>query len=64
MEKLKQKLQSRKFWFATITYIIALIELFWGETQADQIGAILVLILDTAVYIFGESYIDANRENK
>jgi len=56
---LKQKLSSRKLWMALATTVIVIAnEGFNLGISADAYWAIILPIMG---YIFGESYVDANR---
>jgi len=65
MEKInwKQKLSSRKFWFAIIGFITPWLVMF--NVDPEKIDLITSMIMSGAsliAYILAEGFIDANRE--
>ena len=65
MEKInwKQKLSSRKFWFAIIGFITPWLVMF--NVDSEKIDLITSMIMSGAsliAYILAEGFIDANRE--
>jgi len=65
MEKInwKQKLSSRKFWFALIGFITPWLVMF--NVDPEKIDMITSMIMSGAsliAYILAEGFIDANRE--
>ena len=62
MEKLKQKLSSRKLWAAIIAVIVVLAVSLLGEELTPEIVAALECVVGAAVaYIFGEGAVDVAR---
>ena len=62
MEKLKQKLSSRKLWAAIIAVIVVLAVSLLGEELTPETVAALECVVGAAVaYIFGEGAVDVAR---
>lgn len=62
MEKLKQKLSSRKLWAAIIAVIVVLAVSLLGEELTPEIVSALECVVGAAVaYIFGEGAVDIAR---
>ena len=62
MEKLKQKLSSRKLWAAIIAVVVVLLAMLLGDTLTPEIVAALECVIGAAVaYIFGEGAVDIAR---
>ena len=62
MEKLKQKLSSRKLWAAIIAVIVVLAVILLGEDLTPETVAALECVVGAAVaYIFGEGAVDVAR---
>ena len=62
MEKLKQKLSSRKLWAAVIAVIVVLAVSLLGEELTPEIVSALECVVGAAVaYIFGEGAVDIAR---
>ena len=62
MEKLKQKLSSRKLWAAIIAVIVVLAVTILGEDLTPEVVAALECVVGAAVaYIFGEGAVDVAR---
>ena len=62
MEKLKQKLSSRKLWVAVIGIVIGLAAAFGiEENDYAQIAGMVTSAVSVIGYIFGEAKIDAAR---
>ena len=62
MEKLKQKLSSRKMWAAVIAVIVVLAVSLLGEELTPEIVSALECVVGAAVaYIFGEGAVDIAR---
>lgn len=62
MEKLKQKLSSRKLWAAIIAVAVVLLAMLLGDTLTPEIVAALECVVGAAVaYIFGEGAVDIAR---
>lgn len=60
MEKLKQKLSSRKLWVAIIGVAVGLAAAFGiEENDYAQVAGIVTTAISVFGYIFGESKIDA-----
>ena len=62
MEKLKQKLSSRKLWAAIIAALVVLLTVLCGEDLTPEVVAALECVVGAAVaYIFGEGAVDIAR---
>ena len=62
MEKLKQKLSSRKLWAAIIAVIVVLAVILLGEELTPETVAALECVVGAAMaYIFGEGAVDVAR---
>jgi len=62
MEKLKQKLSSRKLWAAVVGVIVGLAAAFGvEENEYAQIAGIVTSAVSVVGYIFGEAAMDAAR---
>lgn len=60
----KQKLSSRKLWAALVGVIVGLAAAFGiEENEYAQIVGVVGSIVSAVSYIFGESAVDAAREN-
>lgn len=60
----KQKLTSRKLWAALVGVIVGLAAAFGiEENEYAQIVGVVGSIVSAVSYIFGESAVDAAREN-
>lgn len=57
-EAVKRKLTSRKWWLAVTSFVVALVTLIAGESEAQQIGALLLLAADVIGYSIGEGLAD------
>lgn len=63
MEKLKQKLSSRKLWAAVVGVIVGLAAAFGiGENEYAQVAGIVTSAVSVCSYIFSEGNVDASRE--
>lgn len=63
MEKLMQKLSSRKLWAAIVGVVVGLAAAFGIETsEYAQVAGIVTSAVSVLSYIFGESAVDAARE--
>ena len=63
MEKLKQKLSSRKLWAGMLAVAASIVAMCMGESLTPEIvDALEVLTAACAAYIFGEGIVDAARE--
>ena len=63
MEKLKQKLSSRKLWAAIVGVVVGLAAAFGIESnEYAQIAGIVTSAVSVLSYIFGEASVDAARE--
>lgn len=63
MEKLKQKLSSRKLWAAVVGVIVGLAAAFGiGENEYAQVAGVVTSAVSVFAYIFGEAAVDASRE--
>ena len=62
MEKIKQKLTSRKLWAAILVGMAALVAgLFGGELSPETVAALRCAVTAAVAYIFGEGAVDAVR---
>ncbi len=62
MEKLKQKLSSRKLWAAVIAVIVVLaVSLFGEELTPETVSALECVVGAAVAYIFGEGAVDIAR---
>lgn len=58
----KQKLTSRKFWVAVITFATSLILAFGvSESVATEVASVIMAGATMIAYIVGEGLVDANR---
>lgn len=58
----KQKLTSRKFWVAVITFVTSLILAFGvSESVATEVASVIMAGATMIAYILGEGLVDANR---
>ena len=58
----KQKLTSRKFWAALISFVTALLVAFGvGELEIEQVVAVIGACASMIAYIIGEGLVDASR---
>lgn len=58
----KQKLTSRKFWTAVISFVTALLVGFgFSDSEASQVAAIIMAGATMIAYIVGEGMVDASR---
>jgi len=56
------KLQSRKFWAALISFsTVLMISLGCDTLTIEQVKALILAVASVAIYILGESFVDANR---
>ena len=63
MEKLKQKLSSRKLWAAIVGVIVGLASAFGiAENEYAQVAGVVTSAVSVFAYIFGEAAVDASRE--
>ncbi len=63
MEKLKQKLSSRKLWAGILAAAASIAAIFMGENLTPEIvDALKALVAACAVYIFGEASVDFARQ--
>ena len=61
----KQKLTSRKFWAAVITFITAILVAFGvPDITAEQVVAVITAGSAMIAYIIGEGFVDAARIKK
>ncbi len=65
MEKLKQKLCSRKFWMSVIPVIVGIAELFGADGDSVQLvcGGLLAVI-PSVFYVMTEGRIDATHKSE
>lgn len=64
-ENLTKKLTSRKFWLATVTFIVAVVTLFSDKvTSTEHIFALITMGMNAIAYIFGEAITDVTIEMK
>lgn len=64
MEKInwKQKLSSRKFWVALVSFITALLVAFNVDSgSVEQITSIIMSFASLIAYILAEGWVDANQ---
>lgn len=64
MEKInwKQKLSSRKFWVALVSFITALLVAFNVDAgSVEQITSIIMSFASLIAYILAEGWVDANQ---
>ncbi len=60
-----RKLTSRKFWLALISFITLLCTACGiAEDTAAQVGAIVMAGATVIAYIFGEGFVDAEKEDE
>lgn len=60
----KQKLTSRKFWVAVITFVTSLILAFGvSESVATEVASVIMAGATMIAYILGEGLVDANRSD-
>lgn len=63
MEKLKQKLSSRKLWAAIVGVAVGLAAAFGiGENDWAQVAGVVTSAVSVFAYIFGEAKVDAARQ--
>ncbi len=63
MEKLKQKLSSRKLWAAVASALLCVIAAFYGEELTPEVVEVLKYAVAAGVtYIFGEGIVDVARQ--
>lgn len=63
MEKLKQKLSSRKLWAAIVAVVACVASLLMGDALTpEMVEALKCLVTGCACYIFGEAFVDKARE--
>ncbi len=63
MEKLKQKLSSRKLWIAVVGIVVGLAAAFGiEENDYAQVAGMVTSAVSVIGYIFGEAKVDAVRE--
>ena len=63
MEKLKQKLSSRKLWAAVASALLCVIAAFCGEDLTPEVVEVLKYAVAAGVtYIFGEGIVDVARQ--
>lgn len=64
----KQKLTSRKFWAAVVSFVTTiLIVLNYSEMEVEQVAGLITATASLIAYIIGEGMVDAKRvevENK
>ena len=62
MKSIKEKLCSRKLWFAIAGFVYAVVSLFGlPESEAAQITSVIMAGGVVVAYILGESMIDASK---
>ena len=58
----KQKLTSRKFWAAVVTFVTALLAAFGvSDITVGQVTAVITASAAMIAYIIGEGFVDAAR---
>ena len=63
MEKLKQKLSSRKLWAAIVGVVVGLAAAFGiGENEYAQVAGVVTSAISVFAYIFGEAAVDSARQ--
>ncbi|MBR2848143.1 MAG: hypothetical protein IKB87_01655 [Clostridia bacterium] len=63
MEKLKQKLSSRKLWAAVASGALCVIAVFCGEELTPEaLDALKYAVIAGVTYIFGEGIVDVARQ--
>lgn len=63
MEKLKQKLSSRKLWAAIVGVVVGLAAAFGiGENDYAQVAGVVTSAISVFAYIFGEAAVDSARQ--
>lgn len=61
----KQKLTSRKFWTAVVTFVTTLLVAFGvPQITVEQVTAIIIAASVMIAYIIGEGLVDAARSEK
>ena len=60
----KQKLTSRKFWLAVVSFVTPLLLAFGvAEDSVTQVTAIIIAGADVLAYIIAEGMVDAKNTN-
>ena len=63
MEKLRQKLSSRKLWAAIVGVVVGLAAAFGiGENDYAQVAGVVTSAISVFAYIFGEAAVDSARQ--
>ncbi len=63
MEKLKQKLSSRKLWAAVVSAILCIVAACFGEGLTPEVVEVLkYAVIAGVTYIFGEGIVDVARQ--
>ncbi|MBP0960259.1 MAG: hypothetical protein IKL70_06080 [Oscillospiraceae bacterium] len=58
----KQKLTSRKFWAAVVSFVTTiLIVLNYSEMEVEQVAGLITATASLIAYIIGEGMVDAKR---
>ncbi|MGN1121129.1 MAG: hypothetical protein ACI4RV_02100 [Eubacteriales bacterium] len=58
----KQKLTSRKFWAAVVTFVTAMLAAFGvSDITVGQVTAVITAAAAMIAYIIGEGFVDAAR---
>lgn len=58
----KQKLTSRKFWAAIVSFVTTiLIVLNYSEMEVEQVAGLITATASLIAYIIGEGMVDAKR---
>ena len=61
----KQKLTSRKFWAAIITFVTSILVAFGApDLTIEQVSAVIMGGASMIAYIVGEGMVDASRANQ
>lgn len=56
------KLTSRKWWVAVAAFVVAVITLFWADSDTvEKIGALILMAADVVGYSLAEGLTDAAR---
>lgn len=60
----KRKLSSRKFWFAIIGFVTALLyALKWAESDVESVVSVIMSFGTLISYILAEGFIDGNNNS-
>lgn len=59
LEKLKNKLLSRKFWAAVVSFVSALLTYAGAKGEIESVSCIIWAAASLIAYIIGEGLVDA-----